>query len=248
MAERARIRFDIEKSFGETTTDHNLIEDLRVRSGPFKGMAYPKAVASGSALTPKLLGTYEAELHQVVESLIAFAPSVVVDIGCAEGYYAVGFALRLPEVTVHAFDIDHYSQSLCSEMAKVNGVDGRVTVHGACSHEDLEGLDACRSVVVSDCEGFERVLFNSEVVSRLRNTSFLIETHDFRKPFTSRELTRIFANTHAVTWIYSVSDFCRPQVFSNAEIAELTLSDQIALMSEDRPAPMVWLWCRPKTR
>ena len=246
LAERARMRYDLENSFGKASEGYELKDELRVQSGPFKGMLYPQAVASGSALTPKLLGSYEAELHRVVENLIAYQPSVVVDIGCAEGYYAVGFALRLPETVVHAFDIDRLCQSLCGEMAKANGVDGRVNVHGACTQADLESLGAVRSVVISDCEGFERILFDSKVIGKLRNAAFLIETHDFRIPSTSRELTKIFANTHSVDWIYSVSDFCRAQVFALEKLSELMLPQQIALMSEDRPAPMVWLWCRPK--
>jgi len=32
-------------------------------------------------------------------------PTVFLDVGCAEGYYAVGFALSAPETEVFAYDI-----------------------------------------------------------------------------------------------------------------------------------------------
>jgi hypothetical protein len=42
-----------------------------VSGGPFKGMLYPSAQAYGSALLPKLLGSYESELHPALEEMFA---------------------------------------------------------------------------------------------------------------------------------------------------------------------------------
>lgn len=72
-------------------------------AGPFRGMRYiEKAVCS--ELPPKILGTYEMELHALIESIVARRPSCIIDIGAAEGFYAVGFATRLPNCMVVAFD------------------------------------------------------------------------------------------------------------------------------------------------
>src|SRR5579859_5362525 len=60
----------------------------RVRSGPFAGMRYVDA-SIGSAYLPKLLGIYERELHPVIEEACASRPGLIVDLGAAEGYYAV---------------------------------------------------------------------------------------------------------------------------------------------------------------
>src|SRR4051812_14244715 len=62
-----------------------------VLSGPFAGMAYVRQ-AAGSCLAPKLIGCYEAELHGVVARILRTGYTQIVDIGCAEGYYAVGLA------------------------------------------------------------------------------------------------------------------------------------------------------------
>jgi len=66
-----------------------------VASGPFRGMRYV-ARAYHSAYHAKLLGTYEMELHGIVEELCRETPGIIVDVGAAEGYYAVGLAMRLP--------------------------------------------------------------------------------------------------------------------------------------------------------
>ena len=50
----------------------------------------------GSVLIPKLLGSYEQELQPLLQRLAAQNYSEIVDIGCAEGYYAIGLGGCFP--------------------------------------------------------------------------------------------------------------------------------------------------------
>jgi methylase of polypeptide subunit release factors len=52
----------------------------------------------------------------------------VIDIGAAEGYYAIGFARRLPAARVIASDLDPVARLLCWLLARRNGVGDRVSV------------------------------------------------------------------------------------------------------------------------
>jgi hypothetical protein len=61
-----------------------------VAAGPFAGMKldyelFPKHTS------PKFLGTYEQELHGGIERAIKLYPRYVSNIGCAEGFYAIGW-------------------------------------------------------------------------------------------------------------------------------------------------------------
>src|SRR5207302_355482 len=69
----------------------------RILGGPFAGMEYVSAATEG-ALVPRLLGTYESELHPHLQAFAEAGLDCVVDVGCAEGYYAVGLARMMPEV------------------------------------------------------------------------------------------------------------------------------------------------------
>ena len=60
----------------------------QVQSGPFRGLSY-LPYATGSALLPKLVGSYEDHLHEVFATVLQNKYDVVVDVGCAEGYYVV---------------------------------------------------------------------------------------------------------------------------------------------------------------
>ena len=99
--------------------------DLTVRNGPFRGMRYPERASVGSALVPKLLGSYERELQPVLEDILAREHSEIVDIGCAEGYYAVGLALRLPAARVFAYDTNVMAIDLCLDPPFRAGVASR---------------------------------------------------------------------------------------------------------------------------
>src|SRR6478752_2830493 len=77
----------------------------KILGGPFAGMEYV-SVATEGALVPRLLGSYESELHPHLQAFAEEGLDCVIDVGCAEGYYAVGLARMMPDVAVHAYDID----------------------------------------------------------------------------------------------------------------------------------------------
>lgn len=220
--------------------------DLTVRSGPFTGMIYPAAESSGSSLPPKLLGCYEQELHVIVESAIQDSPETIVDIGAAEGYYAVGFAMRLPNSRVIAYDTDANARDLCRALAQSNNVAERVQVRGKCDQSDLLALSGTRSLIWCDCEGFERTLFTKQIASSLRTCQLVIETHDFIEPNISSTLRDVFHKTHEVTLVRSVPDSLRPTIYPQAIRGTYREDISIALMAESRPANMTWLWCKPQ--
>jgi hypothetical protein len=100
-----------------------------VQRGPFAGMKLD-VKALPVHVTPKLVGTYEAELHEVIEEALARAPRTIVNIGCAEGYYAIGIARRLPHAIVHAHDADWKARKATRLNATLNRVDRNVQTGG----------------------------------------------------------------------------------------------------------------------
>jgi len=145
-----------------------IFPELTVAGGPFRGMRYPSEQSYGSALLPKLLGSYESELHPALEGMLANEYTAIVDIGCAEGYYAVGLGLRIARADIYAFDISLQARSLCTDMARLNGLDSRVRVGGFCDQAALKAIPlGSRALIISDCEGYEGALFTSEVAELL---------------------------------------------------------------------------------
>jgi hypothetical protein len=157
--------------------------------------------AAGSSLLPKLLGCYEEELHSTLASIIDFDYRQIVDVGCAEGYYAVGLAIRIPQSRVFAFDIDLQARQFCQELAKANGVSGRVQVGGECTGEQLATLLDDRTLLICDCEGCEIGVLNPSEVPNLRLVDVLVELHDFIDRSISETIVSRFAQTHDISLI-----------------------------------------------
>jgi hypothetical protein len=221
---------------------------LAVMHGPFRGMRYPRARSSGSTLFPKLVGSYERELHPTIERICRRNYSEVIDVGCAEGYYAVGLAMRIPHATVFAYDTDDVAIAQCREMAELNGVSERVVTSGVCDISTLRTFFFHRTgLVISDCEGFEKTLFSEEVVSHLEGHDVLIETHDFIDIEISSLLRQRFEAHHRVTAIRSVDDIEKAHTYSYDELRSYDLSAREKLLAEGRPAIMEWLLMTPRS-
>lgn len=223
---------------------------LKVHNGPFEGMCYPKAESAGSELYPKLLGSYERELHPVIEKILRDDISDVVDIGCAEGYYAVGFAIRLPHANIYAYDINETSVSMAKKMAELNNIDlERFHTGGYCSTETLTTLPyRQRALIFCDCEGCEKSLFLPDTPVRLAMHDLLIETHDMIDIEISTYLESIFSATHDIERILSVDDIQKAKYYDYPELKPYDLSTRCILLSEQRSDTMEWLYLRSKVR
>ena len=147
-----------------------------VRGGPFTGMRYPPRW--GDACAPaKLLGSYEEELYQALAGFVRRAPTQVVVVGSAEGYFTVGLALSLPGVQVEAFDTDLVARWNTRRLARLNEV--KVRVHGAATPESLSrALTGTHTLLVCDCEGYEDVLLDPAHVPELLHCDLLVELHE----------------------------------------------------------------------
>jgi SAM-dependent methyltransferase len=213
----------------------------KVLHGPFQGMeitAHP--VWKDGALSTKLYGTYELELHEIIRMAVARNPKTVVNVGCAEGYYAIGLARLLPEATVYAIDIDFDSLLLVMEYAKRNDVEGRVVcIQGISKPEGLlfEGKEGPRLYIL-DCEGSEYVLVDLEHCPPLRYSDLIIEYHDFLNMGHSDDLIRKLLPTHAVQKITQQTE---------PVILELVCNWQFhghkIVITDTRPADNGWLVC-----
>lgn len=215
--------------------------DTRVRSGPFEGMDYVVNSAEG-ALLPRMLGIYERELHPDLAEFARASLDNIVDVGCAEGYYAVGLARMVPDATVHAFDIDAVARHRCGLLAEANGVADRVIISGAFSGQDFERFRGTRTLVLCDAEGFEDELFQPDLYPALAEINLIIETHPMLKPGVTDRLIQRFSPTHEVKRI-DPSVNAAPLI---PRIAGASHLDMMIACWEWRAGPTPWLVMRPR--
>jgi hypothetical protein len=225
-----------------------LFKDQIVLNGPFKGLKYPSMRSKSSSLFSKLIGSYEKELSPTFEEIITSSYEQILDIGCAEGYYAVGLALKIPKVTIYAYDIDPEARMLTKKMAELNGVIERVIISSSCTSETLKLFDfKKRSLIISDTEGFEKYLFTPECLPNLHTTDILIETHDFIDINISTDLEKLFSETHNLSIIQSLGDVLKAKTYKYAELHGTDLNTRYRIFEEGRRFTDEWLYLKAKT-
>ncbi|HVS13027.1 MAG TPA: hypothetical protein VMV46_03820 [Thermoanaerobaculia bacterium] len=212
--------------------------DPTVLAGPFAGMRYP-TLASGSTLLPKLVGTYEMELHGVISAILATRYERIVNIGAAEGYYAVGLARAAPGwPPVVAFDTEIVARRRLRRLAASNGVEDRIEVRGACQPKDLRELVGSGTLVLSDCEGAEDELLDPTKVPSLQDADLLVELHGHRDPGLPQRVVDRFRASHRVELIVPAPrDLSR-----HPELCRLSEADRALAAAERRAGTEIWAW------
>ena len=211
-----------------------------VQAGPFAGMRLGQHSAEGCH-APKLLGCYEQALHPHFERFITRGFDAVLNIGCAEGYYAIGLARRMPGTEIFAHDLNEGAQLACRALAEANDVSDRITIGGLVRGEDFARFADRKTLVLVDIEGGEEALLDPVAFPALRQLTLIVECHEERRRGMTDLIATRFAPTHQVIRL--------EQPFSQPELPEwmqgLGHLDQLLAIWEWRMAPTPWLVLEP---
>jgi Methyltransferase small domain len=218
--------------------------DFEIQAGPFAGMKFHRSSAA-QAYLPILIGSYEAEIHGFIEAALARRPTTIVDVGSSVGYVAVGLARRAPQATVHAFDIDASCRADTKTLAQMNAVEARVVIDSECTPEKLDGLCAARTLVFSDCEGYELELLDPVNAPRLANADIIIELHDFMRvdvAITPTILAR-FRDIHEI----AIANVSHPAEADYPCLADFPREIRVKALHEDRIQYQQWAYLKAKS-
>jgi precorrin-6B methylase 2 len=217
---------------------------LEVLRGPFAGLRYTPGLPAhdhvSHHLIAKLVGNYEKQIYPWIEEWIASELDLVIDVGCAEGFYAVGLARAMPAVQVRAYDIYAQAREDCAELARANSVEDRVQIGGECTPATLAAISERRVALLSDCEGYEKVLLDPELAPNLRNWSIIVEQHILQDATIAATIAQRFCDTHAI----EVIDYIPPDGAGLTELEWLS-EEQVRFVLSERPFPMSWAMLRP---
>jgi len=177
----------------------NLVGDREsiIHSGAFAGMFYGTQ-AVGGAILPKIIGSYESQLSDLIAGFPERDYAHAVDIGSAEGYYVVGLARLMPQVKIYAFDIDPKAHELCRDNAERNAVLDQIRFRDECTPGELAKVIESKTLVVCDCEGFEAEILDPVATPKLEQCDILVELHDLIVPGVSELIYRRFKDTHDI--------------------------------------------------
>jgi hypothetical protein len=218
-----------------------------VLTGPFRGMKYLDEIVWGP-ITPKWVGAYEMEVADIVAAVPQLAYDRILNIGCAEGYYAVGLALLDRNAEIHAFDRDPFARRQARRLAELNGVSKRVRISGNCTHGKLNKLITGKVLVICDVEGFETVLMDPAKAPALNIADLLIEIHQESAP---RDVGAVedliahrFSSTHTVERRVSFGREAWMEQHRSVWENKVSRERMVKALDEARLGLQVWLWAR----
>lgn len=211
-----------------------------VQSGPFAGMLLlNERDWNDGNLSTQCLGCYEEELHPAIEYQIVRLSKLenpkIVDLGCAEGYYAIGLARRLPHAHVYGVDISKKSLNILKKTASLNGVDIKVD---ATVEEFMAGID----LVICDVEGDEINYLKPDWFPGLLKADIIVECHDTEDYPMSQILNDRFCFTHDIEHIVEGARDPNKYLF----LRQRESLHRWMAVCEGRPCTMNWLVMKAK--
>ena len=235
---KERIYFDAKTIFGD-----------QVAFGLFKGMKLSNNVWWGRHdILAKYLGEYEPHIIKKLENLSKHYKHFI-DIGAADGYYAVGLLYSKLYSSVTCFEISSKGRDNIAENADLNNCLDKIVINGEANIEtlkkEIEVIKSC--VLLCDIEGTEFDLFSKELLSTVSQCTVIIELHDefvFGDKGRRKRLIKDAEEYFNISFIKRYN----PKVNEFDELSHWNDDLRQLAFSEGRPCRMDWLLLTPKNK
>ena len=214
-----------------------------IQTGPFKGMQLDREPAWGHAdQAGMILGTYEPEVIEEIFSPKNLAKRRFVDIGAADGFYAIGglFSERFEDA--YCFETTEIGREAILRGARANHIESGLAVLGHAG-PDFHFQVNCPSwrdvFILCDVEGAEFEIFSDDALRAIRGATVIIEIHNWVEAFWEKYQALLArASTHFRL------EFLKRVTMSLPDFHELNVmhdDNRALILSEGRPNVMRYL-------
>jgi hypothetical protein len=238
MERRRRISSEVYDLFGGV-----------VAYGPFRGLTLAKNNWWGGAdFGSMLLGLYEKEVLDYFFSPECGRFETFVDVGAADGYYAIGMLKSDRVQRAICFELSTEGQNTIAENASANGVAGKITIFGAADgnfYTALSDIDLTRALVLIDIEGAEFDVLDDVSLQGLRQATIVIEIHNWTEDFW-KKYERFLTVANRYFHIGYIAPVGR-DLTQFPELNDFTDDNRYLICSEGRPNMMRFMHLKPRT-
>ena len=193
------------------------------------------------------LGFYEKEILDIINGFAENEFDTFVDIGAADGYYAVGMLVSKTVKRAFCFEASEIGHAIIKENFELNGSLGQIEVLGRASNNSLQSLtsvDYTKAIILIDIEGAELEVVDANFLSQARGANIIIEVHNWANQFSDKYekmLRAIDKDFH----IHVIEPVERPTK-SMPILRSFSDENRALIASEGRPCLMRFIWLKPK--
>lgn len=218
----------------------------QVAYGLFKGL---KLLTDGSWSLhdrgPMLLGIYEKEILDYIEQQPTPFDTLI-NLGGADGYYAVGALVSGRAKKVIVYELDVKSQDIIRKTAQLNQVEDLIDVRGTADSKTFSDLVpelGPRTLVLVDIEGAEYDVLTPASLDLLRKAHVVVEIHLFSDLHRSayEEFLAACRKTHKVSFLQTANR----DLSTFKEVHHYSDNERWLICSEGRPHLMSWVVLEP---
>tara|TARA_Y100000590_G_scaffold20297_1_gene23678 strand:- start:1801 stop:2628 length:828 start_codon:yes stop_codon:yes gene_type:complete len=226
------------------------IANNKIIHGPYKNTYLSSENGWGMHdFASKFLGLYEEQIQlKIVEIQKKYNLEYLINFGASDGFHVLGLLNNHIFKEGLAFEIDSYERSFLHKNIEKNNLSNKIKVLGKGTFEKvfeiIESNKLSRSLFLIDIEGGEFDLFNSDNISRLNKSYFIIEKHDFWEKDAEKKKNyyTLLRNNFDIEIIKNSGR--NPFIFDF--ISDLSDDERWLILSEGRPCEMEWLLLIPK--
>ena len=220
-----------------------------IQYGPFAGMLLSKGDWWGKIDRPSMLfGFYEKE---VLDSLTNHSNKfkTLIDIGAADGYYAIGGVLSGSFENSVCYEISEDGQAQIRKNAYLNNIADKIEVRGKAKKkffDDFSEEELGSSLILMDIEGGEYdILSSKEDFMRLKKSTLIIESHAL---FFDDGIMKQENLVSLASEFFNITEFktSSRDLSIYPELKNYSDSDRWLMCSEGRGELMSWFRLDPK--
>ena len=215
-----------------------------VQQGPFKGMIINEDQFWGQGdRSSKILGLYEKEIQDLIVSIQKDKNySTFVDIGGADGFFAIGSLVNNLFEKCEVFEISKKGRISIQKNSKQNNVYDSIKIHDKASKRSLIKIDNINnSLILCDIEGGEYELFDEKLINEIYPSDIIIEIHK-DKENSLVNFEKRFTKTYSLTKITQ-----EPRSLKNfKELENINDNNRALITSEGRSYVQEWWHLSPK--
>ena len=215
-----------------------------VQQGPFKGMIINEDQFWGPGdRSSKILGLYEKEIQDLIVSIQKDKNySTFVDIGGADGFFAIGSLVNNLFEKCEVFEISKRGRISIQKNSKQNNVYDSIKIHDKASKRSLIKIDNINnSLILCDIEGGEYELFDEKLINEIYPSDIIIEIHK-DKENSLVNFEKRFTKTYSLTKITQ-----EPRSLKNfKELENINDNNRALITSEGRSYVQEWWHLSPK--